>query len=318
MSNPWTNRFCRRERERSERDREWEKEGQRPTKSVTSQNAARFSGISLSCFVSLSFVFVSFHNLLSLQRHLNYGSWQTWNPNCKLQTANSKRESVSELKLRRKSLFGDHIGRIGWIQMRSFCKSPRSGNYKSLPKLYLINFSCDCVVIALSATWCGECTARKSRYSCKLKRNILCSYIFCYAWMDMPYTSICTYVCFSSMFNAMQTLPSFSCSAVAFVTNFIGVKKSRDATVVWLATESWRDFDCRQARLCSLCPSSSSLCLSPPALRLLLFAKFLFSLQALQNHRRRIQSDFSTLSLSFILYPYPFLGVTPAPSLAEL
>lgn len=108
--------------------------------------------------------------------------------------------------------------------MRSFCKSPRSGNYKSLPKLYSINFSCDCVVIALSATWCGECTARKSRYSCKLKRTILCSYIFCYAWMDMPY--ICTYVCMSSMFNTMQSLPSFSCSAVAFVTNFIGVKKA--------------------------------------------------------------------------------------------
>lgn len=31
---------------------------------------------------------------------------------------------------------------------------------------------------------------------------------------------------FSSVFNAMLSLPSFSCSAVAFVTNFIGVKKT--------------------------------------------------------------------------------------------
>lgn len=162
---------CERERERSERDRDIERERARPTKSVTSQS--RHVSLVFHFLVSFRLVSFSFHFII----YYRFKGISIMAPGRhETQTAYSKPESVSELKLRRKSLFGDHIGRIGWIQMRSFCKSPRSGNYKSLPKLYSINFSCDCVVIGLSATWCGECTERKSKLGCKMKITT----IYCY------------------------------------------------------------------------------------------------------------------------------------------
>lgn len=116
------------------------------------------------------------------------------------------------------------------------------------------------------------------------------------------------------MFNAVQELPFFSCSAVVFVTNFIGVKKAETPQLFGLPQS--RDVILIAVRPDCAAPAALPLLLLsfPTPLRLLLFAKFLFSLQALQNRRRRIQSDFSTLSLSFTPY-HALPEVTPFPLL---
>lgn len=108
---------------------------------------------------------------------------------------------------------------------------------------------------------------------------------------------------YCSMFNAVQRFHSFSCSGVVFVTNFIGVKKAETPQLFGLSQS--RDVILIAVRPDCAAPAALPLLLLsfPTPLRLSLFAKFLFSLQALQNHRRRVQSDFSTLSLSFTPYP---------------
>lgn len=62
----------------------------------------------------------------------------------------------------------------------------------------------------------------------------------------------------SSMFWCHAKFAFFFLQCSRFRYKLYWCEKSRDATVVWLAAESWRDFDCRQARLRSLCRSPSA------------------------------------------------------------
>lgn len=114
----------------------------------------------------------------------------------------------------------------------------------------------------------------------------------------------------------MQSLPSFSYSAVAFVTNFIGVKKAETPQLFGLPQS--RDViliavrpDCAASAALPLLPFLSPSC-SPPAIICQVFVLIAGVAESSTAHPIRFQHTFT------FVHPLPLLGGTPAPSLAEL